>query len=490
MLLKKASPSVPFSPPPKIPSPNNLPENGNEIDISEIKQASSLAEAKKVAKKIIRKLFTEYENVKIEDLEAIKDKYEKEQERISYTQQQNSLPSLKETNPNLRGIYSQVLQDVARRVKKAFRGFFLRLKSKTGEAGYPRFKSFGRYDSFTYSQNNNSYKLEQSQLRLASIGKVKIKLHRELEGEVKTCSIIVKNGKYYACFSSEVEPKLLPKTGKKVGIDLGLTSFLATSDGELKEAPKTYRKAEKELAKAGRKVSRRIKRSKRRKKAVILLAKQHEKVSNQRKDLAHKLAKELVEKYDGIAYEKLAIKNMGIEVNAKNTSQICSECDKQREQKLKLSQRKFACSFCPYSDNRDINAARNILKRTEWVGSTLQGAVPAAGQAKPGQKTTFLEKNAMKFCKEFNQQTKELESSKILNVRIIISENKDYQFAIQGQITSNLIKKVGSEKKTLSAEEIEKIAQEKLPYLNTTDIEKAKKIVAGSVRSFKDFKIN
>jgi transposase len=63
------------------------------------------------------------------------------------------------------------------------------------------------------------------------------------------------------------------------------------------------------------------------------------------------------------------------EVKAKNTSQICSECDKQREQKLKLSQRKFTCSFCPYSDNRDINAVRNILKRAEWVGSTLQGAV-------------------------------------------------------------------------------------------------------------------
>jgi putative transposase len=239
-----------------------------------------------------------------------RDKYEKEQKKVSYTQQQNSLPSLKENNPNLQGIYSQVLQDVAQRVKKAFQGFFLRLRSKTVKAGYPRFKSFGRYDSFTYSQNNNSYKLEENKLRLANIGKVKIKLHRELEGEVKTCSIIVKNGKYYACFSSEVEPKLLPKTGKKVGIDLGLASFLATSNGELKEAPKTYRKSEKELAKAGRRVSRRIKKSKRRKKAVILLAKQHEKVSNQRKDLAHKLAKELVEKYDGIAYEKLAIKNM------------------------------------------------------------------------------------------------------------------------------------------------------------------------------------
>lgn len=134
-----------------------------------------------------------------------RDKYEKEQKRASYTRQQNSLPALKKTNPNLQGVYSQVLQDVAQRVKKTFQGFFLKLKSKTGKAGYPRFKSFGRYDSFTYSQNNGSYKLEQGQLRLASIGKVKIKLHRELEGEVKTCSIIAKNGKYYACFSCEAD---------------------------------------------------------------------------------------------------------------------------------------------------------------------------------------------------------------------------------------------------------------------------------------------
>src|SRR5579862_5445212 len=108
-----------------------------------------------------------------------RDKYEKERKRVSYTQQQNSLPTLKKTNSNLQGIYSQVLQDVAKRVKKAFQGFFLRLRNKTEKAGYPRFKSFGRYDSFTYSQNNGSYKLEQGRLRLASIGKVKIKLHRE-----------------------------------------------------------------------------------------------------------------------------------------------------------------------------------------------------------------------------------------------------------------------------------------------------------------------
>ena len=137
-----------------------------------------------------------------------------------------------------------------------------------------------------------------------------IRLHRALEGITKTCSILVKNGKYYACFSCEVEPKLLPKTKKKVGIDMGLTSFLATSDRELKEAPKAYRKSEKELAKAGRKVSRRVKKSNRRKKAVRILAVKHEKVANQRKDLAHKLSRELVEKYDLIAHEKLQVKNM------------------------------------------------------------------------------------------------------------------------------------------------------------------------------------
>ncbi|CAI2201481.1 8069_t:CDS:1, partial [Funneliformis geosporum] len=82
------------------------------------------------------------------------------------------------------------------------------------------------------------------------------------------------------------------------------------------------------------------------------------------------------------------------------------------------------------------------------------------GQARPGQKTAFLDKNAMKFCQAFNQQTKELESSKILNVKIMINDKKEYQFTIQGQITSELIKKASGEKKTISEEEIEKIAQE------------------------------
>lgn len=347
-----------------------------------------------------RKLYNDF-------LAERRDKYEKEQGKITCFEQINSLPNKKETNPFLREVHSQVLQDIARRVNKSFQNFFRRLKAQASKAGYPRFKPFGRYDSFTYPQSG--FNLKHNQLILSHLDKINIEKHRKLEGKIKTCSIIIKNGKFYVCFSCEnIRLKPSKKTGKKVGIDMGLTSFLATSDGELKEAPKTYRKAEKELAKAGRKVSRRIKKSKRRKKAVKILAVKHEKVANQRKDLAHKLANELIKKHDLIAHEKLQIRNMVknrylaksindagwnlfltilsykvaetgkkiVEVDPRNTSQICSNCDEPRKEKLKLSQRKFNCFKCDYQENRDINAARNILKRAEGLGTSLQGAVP------------------------------------------------------------------------------------------------------------------
>ena len=115
------------------------------------------------------------------------------------------------------------------------------------------------------------------------------------------------------------------------------------------------------------------------------------------------------------------------------------------------------------------------------------------GQARPGQKLAFLGKNAMKFCREFNEQTKEIESSKIVNVRVVIKENS-YQFFIEGRVTSDLIKKIvgeekGTRKKEISKSEIKKIIQEKLEYLNTEDYEKAEKTVIGTVRSFNGVKI-
>ena len=110
------------------------------------------------------------------------------------------------------------------------------------------------------------------------------------------------------------------------------------------------------------------------------------------------------------------------------------------------------------------------------------------GQARPGQKLAFLGKNAMKFCREFNDRTKEIESSKIVNVRVVVKEDS-YQFFIEGRVTSDLIKKIvgeekGTRKKEISKSEIKKIVQEKLKNLNTENYEEAEKIVIGTVRSF------
>lgn len=118
--------------------------------------------------------------------------------------------------PALKQVHSQVLQDVAKRLNKAFQAFFHRVKS--GETpGYPRFKSVGRYDSFTYPQSG--YSLDGNKLRLSKIGEVNIKLHRQPQGKIKTCTIIVKNGKYYVCLSCEVEATPLLVCDDAVGLD-------------------------------------------------------------------------------------------------------------------------------------------------------------------------------------------------------------------------------------------------------------------------------
>jgi putative transposase len=275
--------------------------------------------------------------------------------QINYNWQANSLPYRKKLNPYLALIHSQVLQDVGRRVDKAYKNFFRRVKA--GEnPGYPRFKGKGQYDSFTYPQSG--YGIEKEKLKLSGIGSINIKMHRTMEGKVKTCTITRKNGKYHACFSCEVEISALDMTGKSVGIDMGITDFCITSDGAVFPSQSSYRKAEKKLKEAQRRVSRRKKGSNRRKKAVCMLSRIHEKVSNQRKDISHKVASKLIKEYDMIAHEKLQITNMVknknlsksisdagwgtffnilcykaesagkkvIEVDPRNTSQICSEC--------------------------------------------------------------------------------------------------------------------------------------------------------------------
>ncbi|GFP20333.1 putative transposase [Candidatus Hakubella thermalkaliphila] len=225
-----------------------------------------------------------------------------------------------------------------------------------------------------------------------------------MEGKVKTLSITRRNNRWYVSFVVETEPKLLPKTGKEIGIDMGLQAFLTTSDGQQVEAPKYFRSSERQLAKAQRRLSRRKKGSNRRKKARLLVAKAHERITNQRLDFCHKVTCSLVQRYDGFFAENLNIKGMvrhrylsksvsdaawGMflsilkskaenagrryrEVSPNGTSQRCSGCGE--TVKKSLSTRIHRCPFCGLLLDRDINAAINIQR----LGRSLQGGAATA----------------------------------------------------------------------------------------------------------------
>src|SRR5215470_5585748 len=162
---------------------------------------------------------------------------------ISYQDQQDQLPEIKAARPELKRVHSQVLQDVLRRLDKAFQAFFRRVKEGNAKAGFPRFRDRARYDSFTYSQSG--FSLEGDKLRLSKIGQVKINLHRPIEGEIKTLTITrTATGKWYACFSVEVENKPLPESNSAVGIDMGLHKFATLSTGEEISNPRFFREEE------------------------------------------------------------------------------------------------------------------------------------------------------------------------------------------------------------------------------------------------------
>ncbi|MFX1485965.1 MAG: RNA-guided endonuclease InsQ/TnpB family protein [Promethearchaeota archaeon] len=317
---------------------------------------------------------------------------------VTYTEQANQLKTAKKTNPHLRKVHSQVLQDILRRLDKTFKNFFKRIKM--GEkAGYPRFKGKNRYDSFTYPQSG--FALKKKKLTLSKIGKVNIRHHRPIpsEGNIKTCTIRRDIDHWYACFSVEL-PEVKPSTTpflrevRQIGVDVGLKNLLALSSGEIVENPRWFRRTEKKLAKEQRSLSRKEKRSNNREKQRIKVGQLHRKVRNRRNDFHHKISRELVNTYDLIVFENLTIKNMvknphlaksiadagwgqlirftqykaeeagtRVEcVNPRGTTQICSRCGSVVSKTLAV--RVHECPYCELTLDRDVNSAINILNRS------------------------------------------------------------------------------------------------------------------------------
>src|SRR5262245_26941317 len=326
-------------------------------------------------------------------LQERRDAYRINHLSISYKAQANQLPEIKKDRPEFANIHSQVIQDALKRLDSAFDGFFRRAREGQ-KPGYPRFRSSFRYDSFRYPQSGFSLKGEK--LHLSKIGRVKLHLSRPIEGEIKTCMIKREADGWYAIFAVE-EPKkeAEPAPKESVGVDVGIENFATLSDDEAAPIsnPRYFRRAEMDLKKAQRRVSRRVKGSKGRKKAVVWLAKKHLEVKRQRRDFHFKEAGKLVEQYQSIKVEDLNIQGMVrnhhlaksisdagwgqfimivifkaeeagrevIKVNPSYTSQDCSRCGHRNE--ITLATRIYRCSECRLVIHRDRNGAKRIEQK-------------------------------------------------------------------------------------------------------------------------------
>jgi putative transposase len=240
---------------------------------------------------------------------------------VGYYEQKRELVDIKEVRPEYQDIASHVLQDVILRLKRAFDGFFQRVQ-KGEHPGYPRFQGRNRYDSFCYP-DGAGWKLDAKErpagkkgivrvnLKLAKIGTVKLHLHRNMAGTIKTVTMKREGEHFCAIFTCETgKPELLPTSSEDVGIDLGVTHFAALSNGEFIAHPRSFRKAQKKLAKMQQALSRKKKGSHRRKKAVQQVAKCHRMIANQRRDFQHKASRKLVNHYQVIVLEDLRVKNL------------------------------------------------------------------------------------------------------------------------------------------------------------------------------------
>lgn len=351
--------------------------------------------------------------------------YRQDKGSISGYDQQNQLPELKTEFPEYKNVGSQALQNVIERLDKAYKAFFRRVKS--GEkAGFPRFKSKERYDSFTLTQSG--WKLVGKHLAIRSIGTFKLRLSRPIEGVIKTITIRrERSGHWYACFSCDKVPeKKLEPCGKSIGIDVGIKSFCVDSDGRHLDSSVFLRHSEKLLRVRQRKLSRRVKGSQGRRQAKVLVAKTYDKIVNQRNDFLHKLANHYIQNFGVICIEDLNISGMGknhclaksisdaswgkffqlLSYKAEEagriivkvprfepTSKTCSECGA-INQELKLSDRQWVCKSCGVLHDRDFNAAKNILR----VGQTLRSQTCGNSQSvdresrrlQPGEGQTYI----------------------------------------------------------------------------------------------------
>lgn len=323
---------------------------------------------------------------------------------INYYDQAGNLKILKADRPWFKGVHSQVLQNVLKRLDNAYQKFFK-------GSGFPKFRKKGQWDSITYPQYD---KHPAQHIKVPKIGNIKLVLHRKLpdDARVKTLSIVKDGGKWFACFSFQrnIEIELKHSNPRFGAIDMGLIDFVYTSDGNNIPLPKFYHSRQIRLKRLQRRFAKAKKQSAQWYKLLKAIQKTHYRIKCARMDFLHKTANWLLEKYDTIFIEDLKIANMirrpkpnpgengeflpngaaakgGLNKSIANagwhtfrtilqykafrlgkeviavpphfTSQKCSGCGE--VVKKSLSVRTHVCHNCELVLNRDHNAAINVL---------------------------------------------------------------------------------------------------------------------------------
>ena len=328
--------------------------------------------------------------------------------KVSDTEVQRRVVTLAKATPErawLGDVASVALVQACQDARRAYRNWFDSLsgKRKGRKVGHPKFRS--RKDHRQSARfTRNGFALHGERLYIAKVGDLRVRWSRLLPSEPSSVTVIREaDGRYYASFVVEVQATPLPPAGRDVGLDLGLSSLAATSDGELIANPRYLRRRERRLAKAQRALARKQKGSANRQKARIRVAVQHRKIRETRADYLHKTALRLVRDNQAVYVEDLAVSGLARTRLAKSvhdagwatlvrlleekaerygrtvvkvgrwfpSSQICSMCGVKDGPKP-LDVRQWTCGNCGSTHDRDVNAARNIR---------LEGRKVAAGQA-------------------------------------------------------------------------------------------------------------
>jgi putative transposase len=311
---------------------------------------------------------------------------------LKYTEASRDLSHrLKKENPWLKEADSIALQQALRHLERAYENFFRK------RGGYPRFKSKRSAQSYRTMNVRESIRVDGDSIRLPKAGTVKIRNTRDFAGRILSATVTrTAGGRYYITLQVEEEAEVLPNKGEKRGLDAGLKVLYTDSLGETVPNHKALVKHEKRIRRLQKSLSRKQKGSRNREKARRRLAREHEKVTDIRKDFLHKASYRLANENQVVCVEDLNVRGMmkshklaksigdvswgefyrmleykmadhgGVLVKVPRTfpsSQLCSCCGKKNPKVRDLSIRKWKCPVCGCVHDRDVNAAINILKK-------------------------------------------------------------------------------------------------------------------------------